>query len=495
MTIVGIGVQMFELVKRSSVVLVFLALAAIGSQAQTFNVLATFSPPDGNQGNDSGLIQGINGNFYGTTWFGGATGRGAMFEISPAGSLSTVYSFCVSACADGFSPTGVVMASDGNFYGTTSTGGGSGCTSGCGTVFKITQKGMETTLHIFDGTDGGSPRGGLVQAFDGSLYGTTSNFGADSGGTVFRISSMGALTTLHNFCSEPSCVDGWSPVSGLVQGSDGNFYGTTSAGGKYGRGTIFRITRSGILTRLYSFCSQTSCADGAQPEAGLVQGADGTLYGTTVFGGNNNYGTIFRITPTGVFTTLYVFCSQGVPCIDGSLPFGGLMLATDGNFYGTTSTGGANCGLSGCGTLFKITPSGTLTTLHSFCDVGCPDGNFPDGPLLESTTGIIYGMTEAGGVSTACGGGCGTVYSLDMGFGPFVTFVMKVGKVGGKAGILGQGFTGTTAVSFNGVPASFTVHSDTLLLAKVPSGATTGSVTVTTPSGTLTSNVAFQVIP
>lgn len=341
---------------------------------------------------------------------------------------------------------------------------------------------------------------GLIQGTDGYLYGTTSDYGVNCsltcGGTVFRISPAGVQTTLHNFCSLAKCADGSMPYAALMQASDGNLYGTTTAGGSFGKGTIFRITRTGTLTTLYNFCSQSGCPDGSQPFAALVQGTDGNLYGTTQSGGNGGKGTIFETTLAGVLTTLYRFCMSGPPCLDGSGPYATLMQATDGNFYGSTIEGGTTCVPGpGCGTIFRITPSGTLTTLYSFCaQSGCSDGYTPEGRLLQATNGTFYGVTDSGG-STSCIGGCGTVFSLDMGFGPFVTFVMKTGKVGGTAAILGQGFTGTAAVSFNGVPATFTVYSDTTLLAKVPSGATTGPVTVTSPGGTLTSNVAFQVIP
>jgi uncharacterized repeat protein (TIGR03803 family) len=236
----------------------------------------------------------------------------------------------------------LVQGSDGNFYGTTQVGG----TNGSGTVFKITPSGALTTLHSFDGADGSNPAAVLMQASDGNLYGTTEAGGANGNyGTVFKITPAGTLTTLHSFGG----ADGWEPAAGLVQASDGNFYGTTYIGGANGNyGTVFKITPTGTLTTLYSFCSQSGCADGALPRAGLVQASDGDFYGTTAFGGANYYeGTVFKITPNGTLTTLHSFDGA-----DGGDP-NALVQASDGNFYGTTVLGGAN---GDNGTVFRLVP-------------------------------------------------------------------------------------------------------------------------------------------
>jgi uncharacterized repeat protein (TIGR03803 family) len=248
-----------------------------------------------------------------------------------------------------------------------------------------------TTLHSFDGKHGQYPYAGLVQATDGDLYGTAQYGGSNSScilfygrGRVFKITLGGTFTELHGFLGNPS--DGAQPSAGLIQATNGDLYGTTTLGGGYcaadGCGTIFKITLGGILTQPYDFCSQTNCADGNEPYGGLVQATNGDLYGTTAEGGANcltNYGcgTVFKITPGGTLTTLYSFCPQS-GCVDGRGPFGGLIQATDGDFYGTTYYGGAN----GSGTIFKIAPSGALTTLYSFCSQSspqfpCTDGNFP----------------------------------------------------------------------------------------------------------------------
>src|ERR1022692_4823686 len=246
-----------------------------------------------------------------------------------------------------------------------------------------------TTLYSFCSQsgcpDGSDPIAGLVQATNGDLYGTTAKGGANGGGTVFKITPGGTLTTLYSFCSQTNCMDGVEPYAGLVQAANGDLYGTTVAGGANGYGTVFKITPGGTLTMVYSFCSQTNCADGAYPEAGLVQAANGDLYGTTPQGGANRGGTIFKITPGGTLTTLYSFCFQS-GCTDGSTPFAGLVQAANGDLYGTTFYGGSG------GTVFKITPGGTLTTLYNFCSqTNCTDGDQPFAGLVQAANGDLYG--------------------------------------------------------------------------------------------------------
>jgi uncharacterized repeat protein (TIGR03803 family) len=463
--------------KKMSAVFLFCAATAITVQAQTFTTLVNFNGVSGAKPLDA-IIQGTDGNFYGTTHAGGTAsacigGCGTVFQMTSAGALTT-RSF---DSIDGARPFGsLIQATDGNFYGTTAMGGN----ERDGTVFQMTSTGALATRSL-DSTDGSRPYAGLIQAADGNFYGTTDIGGAIGLGTVFRVTSRGKLTTLYSFCSQRNCTDGQEPAAGLVQATDGNFYGTTNEGGTTGfngAGTVFKITPEGALTTLYNFCSQPGCADGLNPTAGLIQAADGNFYGTTGDGGAIGYGTVFEITPGGTLTTLHSF---GV--VDGDHPYAGLVQGTDGNFYGTTFLGGPN----GQGTVFEITPGGELTTLHSFND---SDGSGPYGGLFQGTTGNFYGTTYQGG-----GNNRGTVFSLSVGLGPFVAFVRAVGRVGQTAEILGQGLTGTTNASLNGTPAAFTVVSDTFIRATVPPGATTGYVTVTTPSGTLTSNVRFHVIP
>jgi uncharacterized repeat protein (TIGR03803 family) len=471
----------FSAARKAGIVFALCAASATASFAQTFTNLADFDKTNGAEPYGS-LVQGHDGAFYGTTSVGGANGEGTVFKITPRGILSTLYSFCAQAnCTDGANPySGLALATDGNFYGTTGSGG----IEYYGTIFKITPEGKLTTLHSFtDGTDGAQPIAGLVQATDGNFYGTTYKGGDWGFGTVFKITPSGTLTMLHSFCAQLGCPDG-SDSNGLVEATDGNLYGTTRGGGISDGGTVFKITLQGKLTTLHSF----SVSQG-NPEGALIQATDGNLYGTTTGASEFNvYGTVFKITPEGILTLLYLFKGDG----GGAFPAAGLIQGTDGNLYGTTYQ---ESGDVGYGTVFDITPSGTLTELHTFLGA---DGAYPESALLQATNGTFYGTTVGGGGATECGHkslGCGTVYSLDMGLGPFVAFVRAGGKVGETGPILGQGFTGTTSVSINGIPASFTVVSDTFIEATVPQGATTGYVTVVTPSSTLTSNVPFRVIP
>lgn len=494
--------------KMAYAALLFCVVTAIALPAQTFTTLASFDSTDGSEPY-AGLTQGTDGNFYGTTLDGGANKDGTIFKIVSAGTLTTLHSFDKT---DGASPNaGLVQGTDGNFYGTTESGGASSnCSSGCGTVFEITPAGTLTTLYSFcmnaGCADGWMPYGGLVQGSDGNFYGTVNSGGASSAciggcGTIFKITPAGTLTTLHSFVK----TDGAYPESWLVQGTDGNFYGTAQEGGPNNAGTVFKMTPAGTLTVLYSFCSSTNCADGAYPVAGLVQGTDGNFYGTTVAAGNfacdygngtpDGCGTVFQITPAGTLTTLHTFA--GWPN-DGAWPRGGLIQATDGNFYGTSVNGGANeCpsgpygGPQGCGTIFEITPAGTLTTLYSFGSTYNPLAG-----LMQATDGNFYGTTEYGGNYTACDytGACGTVFKLSVGLGPFVETEPTSGAVETSVVILGTNLTGASSVSFNGTEATFTVVSSSKITTAVPAGATTGPVQVVTPGGTLTSNKPFVVM-
>jgi uncharacterized repeat protein (TIGR03803 family) len=475
------------------------------AQAQTYTVLDTFNGTDGTDNGTYGtqpqrLIQATNGDLYGTTVDGGAHGQGTVFKITPSGTLTTVYSFCskkgeFGVCTDGANPVGgLIQATNGELYGTTFEGGA----NASGTVFKIAAAGTLTTIYNFCSkggcADGGSPYG-LIQATDGDLYGTTSGYGANGHGTVFKITPSGTLTTLYSFCSQSGCADGAFPGAGLIQATNGDFYGTTVEGGANDEGTVFKITPGGTHTTLHSFCSGF-CKDGAAP-AGLIQATDGDLYGTTSEYAANGSGTVFKITPSGTLTTLYSFCSKS-GCADGATPLAGLIQATNGDLYGTTFWGGdyANCfDAYGCGTIFRITPGGSLSTLHSFCSKsGCTDGANPTAVLIQATDGNFYGTTEQGG-GNKCGNGCGTVFKLSVGLAPFVETQTTSGKVGAAVTILGTDLTGTTSVKFNDTDAKFKVVSASEITTTVPSGATTGYIEVEKPGGTLKSNVVYTVTP
>ena len=468
---------------------------ALWASAQTFKSLVSFSGTNGSQP-ATPLVQGFDGNLYGVTYGGGnvepqcstslsSAGCGTVFRVTPAGVLTTLYAFCAqSGCTDGINPTGLAVGTDGNFYGTTASGG----SNGKGTIFKITPAGALTTLHNFADTDGSSPAGTMAGSSAGTFFGVTANGGTNSWGTVFKITTTGTFTSLFDF----NLSNGGTPESGLVLGTDGNFYGTTFFGGTstactYGCGTVFKITPAGVLTTLHSFIS----TDGESPFGQLVQGIDGNFYGTTSQGGlsdcsslDDGCGTVFKITRTGTLTTLASFDST-----NGGEP-SGLFQATDGNFYGTTVIGGSSTTCDGgCGTLYSVTSTGTLTTLRNFAKA---DGAAPGAAPSQSTNGTLYGTTQSGG-SKCSPNGCGTVYSLSVSLGAFVETLPASGKVGAAVIILGSGLRGSTSVTFNGTAATFTVISPTEIKTTVPTGATTGKVKVTTPSGVLTSNLNFRV--
>ncbi len=369
------------------------AVATTGLRAQTLTTVVNF---DGNHGANprSSLVQAIDGNFYGTTYYGGTANYGTVFKMSPGGTLTTLHSF---SNADGARPwAGLVQGTDRNFYGVTALGG----TLGGGTVFKITSSGTLTTLYNFGGSGGTVPYGTLVQGTDGNFYGTTYQGGTNGHGTIFKITPSGTLTTLYSFAGS----DGAAPWAGLIIGSDGNFYGTTYQGGANNDGTVFMMTPAGSLTTLYSFAG----TDGNAPYAPVTQGSDGNLYGTTSLGGAYGNGSVFQITLAGALTTLHSFCAPS-GCNDGSVPYGGVIQGTDGSFYGTAGTGGQYSR----GVVFKITSDGTFTTLHAF---NGSEGRNPYAGVVQSSSGNLYGTTYNGG-----GNGEGSVFSMSPNPYQFVT--------------------------------------------------------------------------
>jgi uncharacterized repeat protein (TIGR03803 family) len=479
--------------------LIFLTIST-GARGQSFTDLLNFDGRDGAEPYLGPLIQGADGAFYGTTEIGGnalacaKVGCGTLFRITATDEFERLSLPSTNTLPE----SGLILATDGSFYGTTEYGGTGSCDNtefpGCGTIIKVSPTGKLTTIYQFCSQtrcpDGASPFAPLMEGADGSLYGTTFVGGTGGRGAAFKLTLAGTLTTLYSFCTQTSCADGANPSAGLVQGSDGSFYGTTLEGGNKtcDCGIIFRIAPNGKFTIVYRF----EKPNGAAPN-GLTFGNDGNLYGTTYVGGDLNCGprssgcgTLFRMTPSGELTTLYDFESANAG------PTGTLALGSDGNLYGTTG-GIVNGKLLNDGTIFEIDTAGTLTTLYTFNDTA---GYDPSAGLLQATSGEFYGTTLYGGDLTCNGhSGCGTIFSLDTGLAPFIALVQATGKIGGTAQILGQGFEGTTTVSFNGTSANFTVVSDTYITATVPPSATTGYVTVTTPSGVLTSNVPFHVIP
>jgi uncharacterized repeat protein (TIGR03803 family) len=441
-------------------------------------------------------------------WFAIALVLGFASSNATAQTYTDLHDFnCnTDGCSARF-PNLLAQGRDGNLYGTLPEGGA--CTS-CGTVFRVTPSGVFTVFYNFDRTTGAQPYSGLTLGLDGNFYGTTIGGGANGYGTAFRISSTGALTTLHDFSfseGEPlvppilahdgnyyAVTDGETQVSGiayrisangvfkalgtipqfawspLMHASDGYFYGSLEGDG-VGYGSIFKMSKMGAMTTIYSFDGTQKC-----PLGRLVQDSKGYLYGTTM----GNIGTIFKLTTKGVLTVLHDFDG-----ITGNAPMGGLVLASDGNFYGGTWTGGSQDE----GVLFQLASANNIYTM--LYDAGSGTGGewFFSTPV-QHTNGTIYGLAYSGG---AYGGG--VFYSLDVGLPPFVALMTTSGTPGQTVQILGQGFNTASSVMFGSGSANFTVASDTYMTAVVPAQGTQGYVSVTTASSTLTSNKKFKVVP
>lgn len=437
---------------------------AVRTQAQTVTFLHAFS------GNEfaSSLIQATDGNFYGAS---SAYEQYYVFRMTPSGQITTLHNFCnPSTC---FVPGTPTLGTDGNLYGVAAD---SNPHFLGGIFYQLTLDGKLTVLYTFCSTQDcpdGSIAGGITRVSDGDFYGISAFGGAHTNGNLFRISSTGQLKVLYSFCSLANCADGSQPFALPIEDSDGNLYGTTFLGGAYNNGVIYKLTPDGAFTVLYNFCS-LGCADGSDPSA-LVQDGEGNLFGTHNQFGLHGSGNIFELTAAGRYIPLHNFDRS-----DGWGPASGLILANDGNFYGNTEGGGT----TNLGTLFQITPTGGFTSLYSF-----PISSWQPGVgLFQGTDGKIYGATL---YNVANGS---SIFSLENNLGPLVETVPTMGKAGTHVLILGNNLTGTTSVKFNGIEAKFTVESDTYIKATVPSGATTGTVSVVTPSGTLNSNPAFQVV-
>ncbi len=457
--------------------LVFLPLLPAFGQT----VKDVFAYPTSAPGPIGSLAQGRDGSLYTVAsgfGYGVANTDGAIFNTSINGNGSRALH--LFSGADGTEPfSGLTLAMDGNYYGAT-YGGGS---SNFGVLFEISPGGVYTVLHEFTGLDDGwAPAAVPIQASDGSLYGTTLG-GSVSDGIVYKYSpSTGMFTTIFSF--NPDGSQGYQIEAPLIQGSDGNLYGTTEFGGTSNCGTVFELSLAGSLLQSYSF----PCGTGGQILYGpVVQASDGNFYGTTFYGGNitrggecqGGCGTIFKLSD-GVVSILYNFSGYSN---DGAFPEWGLTEGTDGNLYGSTERGGRY----GLGTLFQISTSGQYKLLYSFpVQVGAE----PSSVLLQHTNGSFYGTLFNNSTYRQ-----GSLYSLDMGLGPFIALVRYTGRIGQPVQILGQGLTGSTAVTVNGVAAtSFKVVSDTYMTAVVPTGVTTGPVVVTTSTGTLTSNHNLRIV-
>jgi uncharacterized repeat protein (TIGR03803 family) len=540
----------------------FIALAAASLYAQTFKDLYDFDcSGDGCFPYDYGqATQGLDGQLYGSAVNGpGSPGLGTIFKVEPIASpvYTTLWKFDGANTGE-FPQGGLTLASDGYFYGTTSAGG----TYNAGTLFRISSSGALTVLHHFSSTEG-APLVAPVQGKDGNLYGVTGS------GTTYRVTLLGG-TFVQLSHKAPGAIFGT-----LLLATDGYLYATTQTGGENNMGTIFRMTTpGGAIKIIHSF----SGSDGSAPQGPLTQGSDGNLYGTTTAGGANNTGESFKLTLASTITVLHSFDSfvGGPNCnVEGGNPVAGLLAATDGYFYGVTSVGGANC----IGTIFRIAADGTFEKIFDFDESGSTSiyGELSYTTLVQHTYGCFYGLTSMGGIPNGQTNPMGNAFTMcpehpawtlkwagpifvkagapvqilgnnllqatlvtiggvtaNFQFGSsssyltaqvpttavdgFVIVTLMSGRqsesqvamhilpvitnldpssgpVGTQVNISGGGFAGATNVIFGGVKATnFTVVTPALIQATVPSGAKTGKVTVTTPNGTVKSKQTFTVI-
>jgi uncharacterized repeat protein (TIGR03803 family) len=470
--------MVFAISKRLVLGVLLTALALDGS-AQTqpvFTVIASFNGTNGT-GPLTGVIQGVDGNFYGTTYAGGTNQGGTVFMMTPDGTLSTLYDFAFDS-TNGCYPYGLVQAGDGCFYGTTHEGGdvSASNTNGYGTVFKITTNGNLTTLYAFtNGTDGTMPLAGLTLGNDGNLYGTTSGNGL--GGGVFEMTTNDVFITLAQF-PRGFFTPGYiaiGPDGVLTQGSDGNFYGTAMTVNtdpavdrdNYG-GAIFRLSvgeTNDVLTNLYLFDSGAETTNGTMPKCALVQGANGAFYGTTRGEGAGSGGTVFQITPNSVLTTLYHFTTFHLNS--------GLVLGSDGNFYGVaTSTADDQF------EIYEITPSGTETTLATNM-VPINNDTLAAGPMIQASDGNFYGTASVGGTNND-----GMVFRLNV---PLEPIVRLLAQSNGALTLTWNGVAGHTyQVQYSADLANWNDWGD-------PVVATNGSLSMTDSIGTNTLRF-YQVI-
>lgn len=374
---------------------IMLALtSSVSAQARTLTILHTFGAASDGAGPESELLRDPSGNFFGTTNGGGTHGRGAVYEINSTGAETVLHSF-TTAPGGRYPQGGLIRDSAGNLFGTTHGDRPTG--NSYGTVFKLTPSNRLTNLYTFTGgADGGVPTGTLIRDSAGSFYGTTQNGGIDCPnfnhvafgcGTVFKLDGSGHETVLYRFTGD---TDGSTPTSGVVRDSAGNLYGTAILGGNLsacggvGCGVVFKIDTAGSFTTLYAFSGGT---DGNTPYSALTLDASGNIYGTTVLGGPQGCGTVFKVDSSGTETVLYSFPTPSRPY------YGKLLRDPAGYIWGTTSAGG----LHDKGTVFRLDPAGHALILHSF--TGGADGSFPVFGLIRDSAGNFYGTTLAGGTS------------------------------------------------------------------------------------------------
>lgn len=442
------------------------------AQAVTVTTLYRFSAlSNGSSGTNADgagpicLMQSSDGNFYGTCQSGGAYGNGTVFKLTPSQTFKTLYAFDPANGSDGYDLlAGLTQAGDGNLYGTTEGGG----SNAYGTLFGVSPGGGLTFSHSFtalawNGTywsnaDGNTPMGPLTLGSDGNLYGSTYYGGAYGNGVVFRMAPGGGLILVHSFGNfSVSSTDPYNPCTGLVQGTDGNFYGFTLGGGVNGYGTVYQMTPAGALSVLYPF-GWSDPAGGSGKLPALAQGADGDLYGGT-------FGAIFKITPGGALTVLNTSNQLVAPMVQG----------LDGNLYGVASGGQYNGGV-----FFRITRAGAYSVLYNFGNVA-GEGSNPTW-LIQGRDGNFYGTAGYVPGSTATG----TVFQISLSAPAPILKSLSPASInaGGPAFTLivkGSNFASGAAVDWNGSPLATTYVSASELKAAVPASliANPGKASVT----------------
>jgi uncharacterized repeat protein (TIGR03803 family) len=459
----------------------------------TMQVLHSFNNTDGLRPN-SGLTLGTDGNLYGTT-FGGGLAYGTIFRISTDGTFTPLHN--LNGNTEGIGPNAPpVQGNDGNYYGTV----GNGNNAVFGTAYKMTPAGVFTIIHTFDNTN--RYPNGLILGTDGNFYGTTT--GSTGFGTIFRMTPQGNVTVLHTF----SGPDGQSPSATLIQASDGSFYGTTRVGGPGNGGVVYKLTSAGVFSVVHSFANDTH---GQLPIAGLTQGTDGNFYGATTTNPGVGAGAIFQITPSGTYTNLHFFVTT-----DGGNAQVPLYQHTTGKFYGDTAAGGSgNMGCLSCGVLYSFDMSlGPFVRLVNWSGkVGKVVEILGQG--LTGTTKVTFNGTQAtfsvvsdtymtavvpsgatsGFVNVQTPGGSRKSDRKFLVVPALLSFNPTSGLVGDPVTLTGTSFTGTRKVTFAGVSATFTVNSDTQISTTVPAGAQTGKIQVITAGGKATSATNFTVLP
>ena len=454
--------RLFKLIFLTLPVLVVF-ISAIAAHGQNYSVFYNLGSRWCCSSWTSPMIQGRDGNLYLANG-GSITQDEGIHRITPAGKVSTVYLFnTIYLQALSSTP---ILGTDGNLYGTTRSGGA----YGMGSIFRLTPGGNVTVVYDFSGGwDGFGPHD-LIQGLDGDLYGTTGLVWPNTGASIFRVTPTGALTVLYSF-NYPEYA------SLILRDDDGNFYGA-AGGGSYPNGMLFKITPSGSFTVIYQFDG----LHGSTPTS-LVQ-MDGYLVGTTFYGGSYGGGTIFKLTPAGLFTVVHEFGQANL--VEGYGPYA-VIRGSDGNVYGIAMFGGSGVPRES-GTLFRIAPDGKLQVLHTFSRWS---GQAPSA-ISQHTNGTFYGSTSMGGTGAHH---MGVLFRFNMGLQPFAKLESTLGSPGTRLGILGNGFSSSTQVLFNGVPASIQVVTAQYLVATVPQGARTGYVKVLNASGMLTSDRLFTVKP